>query len=65
MYVYPPQAEYEKLGDLGLVAQAFRNTQRTMFAPPKLTISGVFNTLKKIAECQGREVNILFPLHNY
>ena len=77
------KAEYEKLGDLGLVAVAARNTQkyslstlfpgatkivanslsyhfishRTMFPPPPLTISFVFNTLNQIAKAAGRAVH--------
>lgn len=48
------KAEYEKLGDLGLVAAAARNTQKTMFPPPPLTVSFVFNTLNQIAKAAGR-----------
>jgi len=48
------KAEYEKLGDLGLVAVAARNTQKTIFPPPPLTIANVFNTLNQIAKATGR-----------
>ena len=45
-------------GDLGLVAEASRSTQRTMFAPPKLTVTGVFKKLKEIAAMSGNAVSI-------
>lgn len=33
--------QYDESGDLGIVASAARATQRTMFQPNPLTISGV------------------------
>jgi hypothetical protein len=47
--------EYEESGDLGVVAVNARSTQRTMFAPPPLTISGVFKTFKDIASTAGKD----------
>lgn len=47
------KAEVEKQGDLGLVAESSRGNQRLMFAPPKLTVSGVFDKLKEIAQLTG------------
>ncbi|XP_030840756.1 DNA ligase 1 isoform X1 [Strongylocentrotus purpuratus] len=40
-------------GDLGLVAESSRSTQRTMFTPPRLTIKKVFSKLKDIANLSG------------
>lgn len=54
------KATYDQLGDLGLVAQSSRNKQRTMFAPPKLTIQSVFKKLKEIASMQGASVINVF-----
>jgi ATP-dependent DNA ligase len=38
-----------KSGDLGVTAEQSRSTQRTMFAPAKLTVDSVFNTFRQIA----------------
>ncbi|XP_075985103.1 DNA ligase 1 [Anticarsia gemmatalis] len=48
------KAAAAKSGDLGAVAEQARATQRTMFAPPKLTARKVFNTLKEIAHMTGQ-----------
>ncbi|XP_029441067.1 DNA ligase 1 [Rhinatrema bivittatum] len=47
------KAEAQEKGDLGLVAESSRSTQRTMFAPPKLMAASVFNRLKEIARMTG------------
>jgi len=47
------KAAYDEKGDLGLVAQESRSTQKTIFTPPKLTIQGVYKKLKEIALLQG------------
>ncbi|XP_040569971.1 DNA ligase 1 isoform X2 [Lepeophtheirus salmonis] len=47
------KAEVERRGDLGLVAESSRGTQRTMFKPQPLTINSVFNKLKEVAMMSG------------
>lgn len=47
------KAEYGTSGDLGSVAAASRATQKTMFAPPPLTVAGVFKAFKEIAQAEG------------
>ena len=41
------------------ILQASRSTQRTMFAPPKLTVTAVFKKLKEIATMTGNAVSHL------
>ncbi|XP_031568810.1 DNA ligase 1-like, partial [Actinia tenebrosa] len=58
------KADLAEKGDLGLVAEASRSNQRTMFAPPKLTAVGVFSKLKEISLLTGhssmsRKVDII------
>lgn len=58
------KAEAQEKGDLGLVAESSRSNQRTMFTPPKLTVSGVFNKLKEIAKMTGNAVGIEYKVES-
>ena len=51
--------DYKSKGDLGLVAEASRSTQRTMFKPKPLTVSHVYKKLKEIAQLTGNKVKNL------
>ncbi|KAJ1797219.1 ATP-dependent DNA ligase Cdc17, partial [Coemansia sp. RSA 2399] len=45
--------DHHELGDLGVVAQRGKSTQRTMFKPKPLSISKVFTSFKEIAMTGG------------
>ncbi|XP_047393787.1 DNA ligase 1 isoform X1 [Sciurus carolinensis] len=47
------RAEAAEKGDLGLVAESSRSTQRLMLPPPPLTTSGVFAKFRDIARLTG------------
>jgi DNA ligase-1 len=47
------KADIDKKGDIGLVAESSRVNQKVLFAPPKLTVSNVFDRFKEIAELAG------------
>ncbi|NXD18512.1 DNLI1 ligase, partial [Nothocercus nigrocapillus] len=47
------KSEAQEKGDLGLVAESSRSTQRTMFAPPKLSAAGVLGKLQEMARMTG------------
>ncbi|CAC5403585.1 LIG1 [Mytilus coruscus] len=45
--------DVQEKGDLGIVAESSRSNQRTMFAPPKLTLRDVFRKLTEIGQMSG------------
>lgn len=47
------KAAARSTGDLGLVAEQARATQRTMFKPAPLTLRKVFSALKEVAAETG------------
>ncbi|KAJ3168897.1 hypothetical protein HDU88_001224 [Geranomyces variabilis] len=47
------KADMDIEGDLGSVAQASKGNQKTIFAPPPLTVSSVLKTLQEIAAITG------------
>lgn len=47
------RAEYKKIGDLGLIAQASIKSIRTLVPPKPLTVTGVFDHLRAIAAEKG------------
>eukprot|EP01053_Blabericola_migrator_P000467 Blabericola_migrator_1__466@NODE_1112_length_5403_cov_99_872939_g711_i1_p1_GENE_NODE_1112_length_5403_cov_99_872939_g711_i1NODE_1112_length_5403_cov_99_872939_g711_i1_p1_ORF_typecomplete_len842_score178_39DNA_ligase_A_M/PF01068_21/4e58DNA_ligase_A_N/PF04675_14/4_2e33DNA_ligase_A_N/PF04675_14/4_9e03DNA_ligase_A_C/PF04679_15/7_2e29RNA_ligase/PF09414_10/0_0016mRNA_cap_enzyme/PF01331_19/0_008_NODE_1112_length_5403_cov_99_872939_g711_i1152540 len=47
------KAELEEKGDLGEVAQTSRSTMSLLFVPNRLTIRGVFQEMRAIAETKG------------
>lgn len=47
--------DYRDAGDLGKVAMASRSTQRMMFPPPPLTVSGVLKEFRTIATTEGEK----------
>ncbi|GAA5920459.1 hypothetical protein JCM6882_009650, partial [Rhodosporidiobolus microsporus] len=49
------KAEYKKVGDLGEVAQASRNRQKTLFKMAGHTVRGVFGELEKVARASGKD----------
>ena len=49
------KAEMGKKGDLGIVAETSKGSQRTMFQPAPLTVASVFEKLKGISEMTGNK----------
>lgn len=46
--------EVSEVGDIGLVAERSRSSQRLMFQPAALTVSSIFNKFKEIAAMTGQ-----------
>ena len=46
--------EAKKEGDLGLAAEVSRSKQPTVFAPPKLTVQSVYDSMREIALMSGQ-----------
>lgn len=46
--------EVEEKGDIGLVAETSRSSQKTMFQPKPLTVAHIFKTLQEIATVTGQ-----------
>lgn len=44
-------------GDVGLVAESSRSTQRLVLPPPALTAAGVFTKFRDIAQLTGSAVS--------
>lgn len=51
------KAEAAEKGDVGLVAENSRSTQRLMLPPPALTAAGVFTKFRDIARLAGSAVS--------
>lgn len=47
-------------GDLGIVAENSRSTQKTLFQPQPLTIQAVFQKLKEVAAMTGSAVSFCY-----
>jgi DNA ligase-1 len=50
--------DLETIGDLALVAESKKSTQKPIFPPPPLTAANVFETFKKIANSGAANVSI-------
>jgi DNA ligase-1 len=49
------KSDYEKSGDLGIVAEQSRSSQKTLFKPKPLTVRNVYKVFRKIANISGNK----------
>lgn len=56
------KADANSIGDLGIVAEQSRNSQKMMFKPAPLNVNGVFNNIREIAKMSGSQVYYLYVL---
>ena len=47
------KAQLAEVGDIGIVAESSRCTQKMMFKPAPLTVKAVFSKLQEVARCTG------------
>lgn len=52
------KADVAEIGDLGIVAEQSRSTQRIMFRPSPHTVRSVFNQMTEIANTSGQAVRV-------
>lgn len=51
------KSDAQNSGDLGIVAEHSKTNQRMIFKPARLTVKGVFDKLKEIAQMTGHAVS--------